>query len=337
MKAGSITSISVVNCCKEFFLNEICADVRKGLTAMQKYLPCKYFYDDRGSYLFEQICRLPEYYQTRTELSILQEAAPAIMERFSGGYLVELGSGANWKVRTLLDAAYRKKPADICYLPVDVNESTLRAAAMELVEIYPWLSVQGIVADFTQLAGKVPADGDKLFLFFGSTIGNFTEAERTAMLRSIADIMGYNDRLLLGIDMIKDIDVMERAYDDSRGVTCEFNKNILRVVNRETEANFQADHFDHLAFYNGDKEQIEMHLKANRDVVANVKGLDLNVTLAKGETIHTEICAKFSHASAQRMAVESGLQIDRWYADPKGWFSLVALTRSRDWDQKHSK
>jgi len=262
------------------------------------------------------------------ELSILQEAALAIMERFSGGYLVELGSGANWKVRTLLDAACRRKSTGICYLPVDVNESTLCAAAKELVEIYPWLSVRGIVADFTKLAGKIPANGEKLFLFFGSTIGNFSEVERTAMLSSIAGIMGRNDRFLLGIDMIKDIEVMERAYDDSQGVTGEFNKNVLRVVNREMDADFQLDHFDHLAFYNGDKGQIEMHLKANRDIVANINGLNLKVTLEKGETIHTEICAKFSTMSAQRMAVESGLQIDRWYTDPKGWFSLVELTRS---------
>jgi len=317
--------MEIINCMNDTFHNDLKRDVLKGLTAPQRFIPSKYFYDTRGSNLFEEICLLPEYYLTRTELSILKDAAPVIMENFQEGDLIELGSGANWKIRTLLDAAYKSYPANIRYVPVDVSESALLGASKRLLEIYPDLKVLGIVADFTKHIGQIPVERNKLFVFLGSTIGNFKEEDSNIFLKNIACLMGPDDRLLLGIDMVKPRETLEFAYNDTQGITSEFNKNILSVINRKLGANFNSDHFDHIAFLNIEKERVEMHLQANRNVSAEIKGLDLSVEIKKGETIHTEICRKFSRESAEKMVNKAGLKTTRWFSDPKGWFSLIEL------------
>lgn len=309
------------------FGEEIARDVFKGLTSDQKFIPSKYFYDERGSLLFEEICRLPEYYQTRTELSILEENAGKIMESFDCGDLVEMGSGANWKICRLIDAA-SKQGAKVRYIPVDVSKSALVAASEDLICKYPRLKVLGIVADFTCHMDRIPKDRSKLIILFGSTIGNFDEGEAHRLLRSVASSMNPDDRFLIGLDMIKQKEVLERAYNDSRGVTSEFNKNALFVVNRELNANFDPDLFDHLAFFNEKKEQIEMHLLAKKEISVEVEDLDLSVTFEEGETVHTEISRKFSEKSATRMFYGAGLAVERWFFDPRGRFSLVKLSRS---------
>jgi L-histidine N-alpha-methyltransferase len=317
--------ISIANCLDRAFHEEMKRDVLAGLSAQQKSIPCKYFYDARGSRIFNAICRLPEYYQTRTELSILKKYAAAIIGDFDGGDIVELGSGENLKIRTLLDAAYKSDLSDVRYVPVDVSESALVESATELISCYPGLKVSGIVADFTRHMRHIGSDRKKLLLFFGSTIGNFSDAERSAFLRSVAGLMGPDDRFVLGIDMLKPVPVLEAAYNDAKGVTAEFNRNILNVLNRELGADFDPARFDHIAFYNGEKEQVEMHLRTDSDVVTEISDLGSSFPLRAGETIQTEICRKFSRSSAAMMAEDAGLKIESWFSDPQEWFSVIVM------------
>lgn len=307
---------------------DLSRDVLAGMSAPRKRLPSKYFYDALGSRLFEKICSLPEYYQTRTEMSILRKFAPCIMGALRGGDLVELGSGANWKIRTLLDAVGEDELPRIRYVPVDVSGSALLEASEELLELYEGIDVLGIVADFTKNLESIDTGRPKLILFLGSTIGNLDEEECGVFLRSLSTVMGPRDRCLIGMDMVKDRKLIEAAYNDSSGVTAEFNKNILNVVNRGLAADFDPDRFDHLAVFNEEKQQVEMHLRANREIKAEIRGLGVRVCLEKGETVHTEICRKFRRESAARMFHGAGLAISNWFADQRDWFSLVELRRA---------
>jgi len=309
------------------FYHDLSQDVFMGLTADQKSIPSKYFYDERGSSLYEQICKLPEYYLTRTELSILQEKDESIMEPFETGDLVELGSGANWKISKLINAANDPQGANLRYVPVDVSESALVAASEDLLTNYPKLRVLGIIADFTRHMNIIPNDFSRLIILFGSTIGNFNEFESQKILQTVADSMMPGDRFLIGLDMIKPKTILEAAYNDAQGVTSAFNKNVLRVINRELHADFDPAVFEHLAFYNEEKEQVEMHLQVNQKTTVEINDLDLAVEFEKGETIHTEICRKFSEESAQKMFSEVGLKVEQWFTDPKGCFSLVEVVR----------
>jgi len=305
-------------------------DVLKGLTADQKYIPSKYFYDARGSKLFEVICNLQEYYPTRTELGLLSIHAKDIVRELRQGDLVELGAGANWKIRTLLDALDPCRRTDVCYVPVDACGSALLESAAQLTTVYPEVRVNGIVADFTRDLHRLQSDRPKLVLFFGSTIGNLDEGEALSFLQDVAAILNPGDRFLLGLDMVKPVEILEAAYNDSQNVTAEFNKNILLVINRELRATFDPDCFDHVAFFNEKQERIEMHLRARRDVCVDVKALGISVVLKNGETIRTEICRKFRRDGAEKMICDAGMEVTRWYSDPKGWFSLLeAVTRRR--------
>jgi L-histidine N-alpha-methyltransferase len=308
------------------FRSEIIKDISTGLNASKKSIPSKYFYDQRGSQLFEEICSLPEYYPTRTEMSILKLSAPIIMKSFKRGDIVELGSGANWKIRMLLDAAGPSTLSDLRYIPVDVSESALTEASEELLRLYPGLEVLGIVADFTLHMKAVPCDRRRLIFFLGSTIGNFNETMREEFLKLVAGTMNDRDSFLVGFDMLKPKATIEAAYNDTRGVTSEFNKNILRVINRELNADFIISHFDHVAFFNRDRERIEMHLRANRNTVVNINDLELELKIEKDETIHTENSCKFSRDGVKHLVKKSGLNIKSWYFDEKGWFSLAELS-----------
>jgi L-histidine Nalpha-methyltransferase len=310
------------------FLEALASDVAIGMRSKQKQIPSKYFYDDRGSMLFEEICRLPEYYPTRTELSILAESGGVLMDRFRGGDLVEIGSGANWKISRLIDAAGSPDGDGIRYVPVDVSESALIAAATDLLRMYPGLQVLGIIGDFTRDLYRIPNGREKIITFFGSTIGNFADPEACRVLKSVADVMRQGDRLLLGLDMVKPVPVLEAAYNDPAGITAEFNRNVLAVVNRELNANFDPQKFDHLAFFNEETEQIEMHLVAGEDMKVEIPALDMEVDFDRGETIHTEISRKFTRESADTLFAAAGLAVERWFTDRKGWFSLVELVRA---------
>jgi L-histidine N-alpha-methyltransferase len=322
--------LQILNCLLADDLQETTGEIIAGLTKPQKRLPSKYFYDAHGSWLFERICELPEYYLTRTELAILRENAPEVMAFFAAGFgdLVELGSGSNRKIRILLDAVDGPGLCRMRYVPVDISDSALLEASQELLYEYDDLDILGIIADFTRHLEVLP-QGRKLITFLGSTIGNFPGPERIAFLRGVARVMNPEDRFLLGLDMLKSPGLLEAAYNDSQGVTAAFNKNILHNLNRSFNGDFNVADFEHQAVFVAEKERVEMHLRATHETAARIADLDLRVRCRPGETIHTEVCKKFSRARAQQDFRSAGLVATRWFMDPQGWFSLVMLKKAR--------
>ncbi len=297
-------------------------DVLDGLTRPLKELPPKHFYDARGAELFDRICELPEYYQTRTERSILQERAAELAELTGAVELVELGSGTAAKTRVLLDALYEAGTLRR-YVPVDVTETMVRACAIELTEEYPGLQVHGVIGDFERHLDQVPdALGPRVVAFLGGTIGNFPPGSRRRFLRAIAGLLGEGDHLLMGTDLVKDPEVLRAAYDDSQGVTAEFNRNVLRVLNRELGANFDPEDFDHVARFDSEHEWIEMRLRARRTHTTHVRDLALPVRFRAGEELRTEISAKFTPERLSGDLSAAGLQLVRWLTDPDELFAL---------------
>jgi L-histidine Nalpha-methyltransferase len=301
-------------------------DVLDGLTRPFKELPPKHFYDARGAELFDQICELPEYYPTRAERAILQESAAELAELTGAAELVELGSGTAAKTRVLLDALHEAGTLRR-YVPVDVTESMVRECAQTLTEEYPGLHVHGVIGDFERHLDQVPdAVGPRVVAFLGGTIGNFPPGSRRRFLRTIAGLLGPDDHLLMGTDLVKDPTVLEAAYDDAQGVTAEFNRNVLRVLNRELDANFDPEDFDHVARFDPEHEWIEMRLRARREHTTHVGALDLPVRFRAGEELRTEISAKFTPERLQGDLAAAGLRCVRWLTDPD---ELFALTLSR--------
>jgi L-histidine Nalpha-methyltransferase len=304
-------------------------DVLDGLTRPFKEIPPKHFYDARGSELFERICELPEYYPTRAEREILVARAGEIVQRTGAGELVELGSGSAEKARILLEAMSSAGTLRR-YIPLDVSESALEAAAIELVDEFDELSVHGVVGDFERHLDRVPrrrpSDPPRIVALLGGTIGNFPPGTRRRMLREIGKLLGPDDRLLLGTDLVKDPRVLEAAYDDSQGVTAEFNRNVLRVINRELDADFWPEAFEHIAFYDQTHEWIEMRLRALRPCSVLVAGLGLRVEFAAGEEVRTEISAKFTRARVEADFQAAGLGLECWYPDSDRLFA-VSLAR----------
>jgi len=303
-------------------------DVLDGLTRPFKEIPPKHFYDTRGSELFEQICGLPEYYPTRTERRILLARAGEIVRVTGAGELVELGSGSAEKARILL-AAMSRAGTLRRYVPLDVSESALEAAALELVDEFEELSVHGVIGDFERHLDRVPrpAPGTRrIVALLGGTIGNFLPGTRRRLLREIGKLLGPADRLLLGTDLVKDPAVLEAAYDDPQGITADFNRNVLRVINRELGADFAPEAFEHIAFYNRTHDWIEMRLRARRPCSVLVAGLNLRVEFAAGEELRTEISAKFTRSRIEADLQAAGLALDGWYTDSDGLFA-VSLAR----------
>jgi len=304
---------------------QLAVEVRRGLTREPKRLPPKYFYDDRGSRLFEAICELPEYYLTRTEHALLADIAGAVVTRTRPTQLVELGSGASRKTRLLLDALVRVPPAPT-YVPIDVSESTLRRSALALRAAYPSLRVHAIVADYERGLPRLAAAERRLVVFLGSTIGNFVPPDDVAFLRGLARAMVAGDHLLLGVDLVKQVERLHAAYNDAAGVTADFNRNVLRVLNRELQADFDPARFEHVAFFDAGSAQIEMHLRARQAHTVRVAALDLSVAFRAGETIHTESSRKFTHATAAAMLAAGGFRLAGWYTPPDAAFALALAT-----------
>jgi L-histidine Nalpha-methyltransferase len=299
-------------------------DVRAGLTRPpgQRELPPKWFYDDHGCDLFDQITRLPEYYPTETERGILRAEAATIAERSGADTLVELGSGTSDKTRTLLDAFAGANGALARFVPFEVNEATVRAAGAQIAGEYPGVSVHAVVGDFERHLATLPREGRRCVAFLGSTIGNFDPAGRKQFLAELADNLRPGDSLLLGTDLVKDVRRLEAAYDDSAGVTAAFNRNVLTVVNRRLDADFAEERYEHVAFFDAEEEWIEMRLRSLDDQTVTIAALGLEVAFAAGEELRTEISAKFRR---ERVAVElasAGLRLDRWMTDPAGDFAL---------------
>ncbi len=295
-------------------------DVRDGLTRDLKELPPKYFYDRRGSQLFDRITTLPEYYPTRCEREILNRRAPEIA---SGSQeLVELGSGMASKTRALL---YAMAGAGTLrrYVPFDVDASVVEACAGELTELYPGLDVHGVVGDFERHLDRVPAGERRLFAFLGGTIGNLYPSERAEFLAALRDQMGPTDRLVIGTDLVKDRAVLEAAYNDSAGVTADFNRNVLRVLNESLDADFDPDAFEHVAFFDEANSWIEMRLRANGAQSVRIDGARLEVQFADGEEIRTEISAKFTQEAVERELRTAGLGLEGFLTDGEGLFGLA--------------
>src|SRR5256885_9891783 len=268
------------------------AEPRRGLTATPKQLPPKWFYDERGSALFDEITRLPEYYPTRCERAILTARAREIVERAECDTLVELGSGTSEKTRLLLDAM-RDAGLLTRFVPFDVSKQTLHDTAAALEDEYPDVEIQPVVGDFMLDLHTIPRGGRRLVAFLGGTIGNLLPDARARFLRDVASMLGPDDHFLLGTDLVKDAARLEAAYDDARGVTAEFNKNVLHVMNRELDADFDVDAFEHVAVFDREREWIEMRLRSTRDQTVCVRVLDLDVQFAPGEEMRTEVSAKF--------------------------------------------
>lgn len=301
-------------------------DVLDGLTRPLKELPPKHLYDARGSELFDQICELPEYYQTRTERLILERNADAIVEHTGAVELVELGSGSATKTRVLLDAMARAGTL-ARYVPVDVSASTVHAVAELFAEEYPGLQVHGVVGDFERHLGHLPAPaGPRLVPFLGGTIGNFPPGSRRRFLRSLSKTLHPDGFLLLGTDLVKDPSVIEAAYDDSAGVTAQFNLNVLHVLNRELEADFDVSSFEHVAFYDRKQEWIEMRLRATTPQHVRVEALDLDIDFANREEMRTEISAKFTTQRLRADLAAAGLDLVETFTDPDELFA-VSLAR----------
>ncbi len=310
------------------FKTEISRDVRRGLSLPQKAIPSKYFYDDHGSRLFDRICCLPEYYPTRCEIALLEKLAPAIMSFFDRepADLVEIGCGSDTKVRKLLHGIDEALLENVRYVPVDISGECLIRSAVRLLRDFHALRIHTITADFTRHLTHLPRRR-KLIVFLGGTLGNFTATMTRRLLGTFAAVMNSDDRLLIGIDMLKPVTLLERAYNDRAGITAAFNLNILDHLNRRLGGNFNTTDFDHRAFFNHDQERIEMHLAAKRDVEIYITDLDMLVRIDKGETIHTEISQKYSRHGAEKMFVAAGLLPVAWHTDDRGRFSLVELRK----------
>jgi L-histidine N-alpha-methyltransferase len=298
-------------------------DVLDGLTKPFKELAPKHFYDARGSELFERICELPEYYPTRTELAILRACATGIVGSTGAGELVELGSGASDKARLLLDAMQDAGTLDR-YIPLDVSETVVNDAAQILREDYEGLRVHGVVGDLERHLEHVPdaEDAPRLVALLGGTIGNFAPGTRRGVLSKIAALLGPEDRLLLGTDLVKDVRVIEAAYNDSAGVTAEFNRNLLHVVNRELDADFDPAAFDHVAFFDRRHQWVEMRLRARRPCSVLIAELDLRVEFAAGEELRTEISTKFTRDRIESDLEAAGLELESWFTDDQDLFGI---------------
>ncbi|MCG8423332.1 MAG: L-histidine N(alpha)-methyltransferase [Proteobacteria bacterium] len=310
-------------------INTLAQDVLSGFAQAPKSIPSKYFYDQRGAELFDAICGTEEYYQTRTEKALLERVAGDIVTDTRPTDLVELGSGAGHKTRVLLDHL-TDRVADPRYVSVDISEQMLISSAGSLLRDYPNLTVHGVIADYDHHLHLLPDGVRRLIAFLGSTLGNFTHLEAIAFLADIARGMKPGDRVLLGLDLVKSPAVLHAAYNDAEGVTAEFNRNVLHVINRELGADFEPANFEHIARYSPGRERIEMSLRARHNHVVRIGELALDVPFGDGEHLHTEISRKFTRASAIAMIRAAGLELANWYVAENDYFALAVVALPGD-------
>jgi L-histidine N-alpha-methyltransferase len=303
-------------------LSGMAADVRAGLTSPFKELSPRYFYDERGSELFERITELPEYYPTRSEREILDGRAGEICEAAnSPASLIELGSGSARKTRVLLDAMRGANCLDT-YCPVDISEEITRDTAERIADEYSGVRVRGLVCDFEFDLERVPVGGPRVIALLGGTIGNFAPHQRAGFLRRISNLLGPDDRFLLGTDLVKDPAVLEAAYNDSAGVTAEFNKNVLAVLNRQLGADFDLDAFEHVARWDPENLWMDIRLRSLANQVVDFRALDLLVPFGAGEEMRTEISTKFLRQGLEGIYHEAGLELTDWWTDRDGLYAL---------------
>jgi L-histidine Nalpha-methyltransferase len=298
------------------------ADVRAGLSRPFKELSPRYFYDEVGSQLFEEITRLDEYYPTRCEWAILDSESGTICEAANcPAALIELGSGSAAKTRVLLSAMCHLECLET-YCPVDISEEITRDTAERIASEYSNVIVRGLVCDFELDLERIPVPGPRVIALLGGTIGNFEPQQRAGFLRRIANLLGPDDRFLLGTDLVKDRETLEAAYNDSRGVTAAFNKNVLAVLNRELAADFDLDAFEHVARWDPENLWVDIRLRSLTDQVVNVAALGMEVAFAAGEEMRTEISTKFARPGLEGIYAEAGLELTDWWTDPDALFAL---------------
>lgn len=306
----------------EEWITAFANDVRRGLMANSRALPAKYFYDARGSELFDAICELPEYYPTRTEEAILEARGADIVDTAGATALVELGSGSSQKTEHLLRPLLASM-GEALYVPIDFSESAVRDSSVRLIGDYPGLSVHGVIGDFEKHLGGLPDADARLFAFLGGTIGNFTPDEMLFFLKRLAFLAEPRDSLLVGIDLVKDKDELEAAYNDAAGVTAEFNKNVLASINRSLAGNFDLEAWEHVAFFDEENQWIEMRLRASRDQVVHIAAIDVTLDFVAGEEIRTEISRKFTRGGFTAAVEKAGLEMKEWYTDRDERFALA--------------
>ncbi len=318
-----MTAIDIENYLNdEGFFDHMAEDVREGLSSKPKTIPPKYFYDDLGSDLFERITEQPEYYPMREEGKLLVNIAEELMGSLRPAQVVELGSGSSTKTRALLDAG-RADGSLQSYVAFDVSASIVKEAGEVLEQRYPGLELHGIVGDFQRHLDTIPAaSGRRLVLFLGSTIGNLYRDQRIELLSQIKGILGPEDYLLLGTDLVKDTSIIVPAYNDAAGVTAAFNRNMLSSINHGLKGNFDPDAFEHEAIFNHDEKRIEMHLRPRTKQVVTLEAIDMEVVVTPEETIWTECSHKFSRETVSEMLQAAGLQLREWYAAPGNMFGL---------------
>lgn len=318
-EAGDVDVLAL--CGTDGLRGQLERDARIGLMASPKRIPSKYFYDARGSRLFDEITRLEEYYPTRTETAILERHAGEIVSLVRPREIVEIGAGYSRKTQILLEAL--RIAGGHRFVAFDVSADALRGAGRRLTSDYPWLEFQGVVGDFDRHLGAIPHTGRRLVCFLGSTIGNLEAHQRVPFLRNVRSMLAEHDRFLLGVDLVKRSDRLEAAYNDARGVTAEFNKNVLVVLNRELGGDLDPEGFAHRAFYDARKARIEMRLVALRPMRARLRALDMDLSFELGEELHTEISCKFRRETVAEDFRGAGLQLERWFTDPAGDFALA--------------
>ncbi len=301
-------------------------DVYDGLTQTPKSLPPKWFYDSVGSDLFDQITRLPEYYPTRAEAEILRDRSAEIAAASGADTLVELGSGTSEKTRLLL-SALRDTGSLRRFIPFDVDAGMLQAASSAILDEYPGIEIEAVCGDFEEHLSNIPRIGRRLVVFLGSTIGNLTPGPRADFLSALSGTLRPGDTLLLGTDLVKDTGRLVRAYDDGAGVTAQFNRNVLAVVNRELDADFDLGAFEHVARWNPDEQRIEMWLRANAAQRVRVGALDLTVGFDAGEEMLTEVSCKFRPEDVAAELADAGLRHTHWWTDRAGDFGLSLSTK----------
>ncbi|AFZ45856.1 methyltransferase [Halothece sp. PCC 7418] len=300
------------------------SDLIAGLTQKQKSIPCHYLYDDRGSEIFEQICELPEYYPTRTEAQILRENGSAIAQTTGNCELIELGSGSSTKTRLLFDA-YQSVGEHLYYIPIDVSAGILEASAKQLLADYPSLDIHGLIGTYQQALQHLPPSPTlkRMVFFLGSSLGNFAPKQCREIFQDVKKALQLGDYFLLGLDLQKSKDILEPAYNDSQGVTAEFNYNLLDHLNRRFQGDFNRQHFRHWTFYNSELGQIETYLRSTKPQTVELKALNLTVEFREGETIHTEISRKFNLQEMEQELAQAGLPMIETWTDSQDWFALV--------------
>ena len=319
--------VTISNHVKELGIENIRNEIIDGLNKANKTISSKFFYDDRGSKLFEKITNLPEYYPTRTEKGILKKIAPNLMKDSKNISIVELGSGDHSKINILLSAIKSENLNTINYVPIDVSHSAIKNASDKLIELYPGIQINGLIADFIHQLDLIPAKNKRMFCFLGSTLGNFGENIANEFLSNLSSNMNPEDTFLLGLDLVKPIQILHNAYNDNQGVTAEFNKNILNIINEIIKSNLNPDDFEHEAFFIDSKSRIEMHLKANKDILVSSPYMQSSIEIKKGETIHTENSYKFSQNRINEIADLTHLKIKEIFTDKNDWFALVLLKK----------